>query len=102
MSLTDTSIVVSTLVLTPRSVEVTWNTFYSSCITGYLISYFSNASYTSGGDVTVNGANQTSYNLTNLEENTEYYITVHVIKNIGTSDSSNGATVTTYTDSKYI
>ena len=88
------------MVLTPRSVQVTWNAFHSSCITGYLISYFTNASYTSGGNITVN-ANQTSYNLTNLEEYTEYDIIVCVISNIGISDNSNGVTVTTYTDSKY-
>ena len=89
------------MVLTSRSVQVTWNTFHSSCITGYLISYSTNASYTSGGNITINVANQTSYTLTNLEEYTEYYITVHVISNIGTSNNSNGVTVTTYTDSKY-
>ena len=101
MSLTDTSIDVNAMVLAPRSVEVTWNTFHSSCITGYLISYFSNASYTSGGNITVNDTNQTSYTLTNLEEYTEYDIIVRVISNIGISDNSNGVTVTTYTDSKY-
>ena len=89
------------MVLTPRSVQVTWNAFHSSCITGYFISYFASVSYNSGGNVTVNDANQTSYNLSNLEEYTEYFITVHVISNIGTSNNSNGVTVTTYTDSKY-
>ena len=98
---TDTSIDVNAMVLTPSSVEVTWNSFHSSCITGYLISYSTNASYTSGGNVIVNDTNQTSYNLTNLEEYTEYDIIVRVISNIETSDSSNGVTVTTYTDSKY-
>ena len=87
--------------LTPRSVEVTWNTFHSSCITGYLISYSTSASYTSGGNVTVNDTNQTSYNLTNLEEYTEYDMIVRIISNIGTSNNSNGVTITTYTDSKY-
>ena len=101
MSLTDTSIDVNAMMLTPRSVEVTWNTFNSSCITGYLISYFSNASYTSGGNIIVNDTNQTSYTITNLEEYTEYDIIVRVISNIGISDNSNGVTVTTYTDSKY-
>jgi len=80
---------------------VTWNSFHSSCIAGYLISYFTNALYTSGGNVIVNDTNQTSYTLTNLEEYTEYDIIVRIISNIGTSDSSNGVTVTTYTDSKY-
>ena len=101
MFLADASIDVYFTVITSRSVEVTWNTFHSSCITGYLISYSTNASYTSGGNITVNDVNQTSYTLTNLEEYTKYYITVHVISNIGTSNNSNGVTVTTYTDSKY-
>ena len=101
MFLTEASIDVNAMLLTPRSVEVTWNAFHSSCITGYIISYSTSASYTSGGNVYVNDANQTSYNLTNLEEYTEYYIIVHVISNIGISDNSNGVTVMTYTDSKY-
>ena len=101
MFLTDASIDINAMVLTPRSVQVTWNAFNSSCITGYVISYFTNASYTSGGNVIVNYANQTSCNLTNLEEYTEYDIIVRVISNIGTSNNSNGVTVTTYTDSKY-
>ena len=89
------------MVLTSHSVQVMWNAFNSSCVTGYVISYSTNASYTSGGNVVVNEFNHTSYTLTNLQEYTEYYITVHVISNIGISDNSNGVTVTTYTDSKY-
>ena len=89
------------MVLTPRSIQVTWNAFYSSCVTGYVISYSTNASYTSNGSVIVNDINQTSYHLTNLEEYTEYDIIVRVISNIGTSNNSNGVAVTTYTDSKY-
>ena len=101
MFATDTSIYIDAMVLTPRSVQVTWNAFHSSCITGYVISYFTNASYTTGGDVIVNDVNQTSYTLTNLEEYTEYYITLRAISNIGTSDNNNGVAVTTYTDCKY-
>ena len=101
MFLTDASIDIHAMVITPRSVQVTWHAFHSSCITGYIISYSTNASYTSGGNITINDANQANYNLTNLEEYTEYYIIVRVISNIGTSDNSNGVTVATYTDSKY-
>ena len=101
MFVTDTSIYVDAMVLTPRSVQVTWNAFHSSCITGYVISYFTNASYTTGGDVIVNDVYETSYTFTNLEEYTEYYITLRAISNIGTSDNSNGVTVTTYTDGMY-
>ena len=44
--------------------------------TGYLISYTTTASYTSGGNVTVNGHSTTSHILSNLEEGTFYTITV--------------------------
>ena len=92
---------VSATVLTPRSVEVTWNAFStSSDIIGYLISYNTTASYTSGGDVTVNGVSTSRYILTNLEEYTNYTITVQTISNNGTSDESNEVLVTTYTSSK--
>ena len=101
MFLTGASIDVNAIVLTSRSVQVAWNSFHSSCVTGYIISYSTNASYTSGGNVIVNATNQTSYTLTNLEEYTEYDIIVRVISNIGTSNNSNGVTVITYTDSKY-
>ena len=87
--------------LTPRSVEVTWDQSSSSNVTGYLISYTTTASYTSDGSVTVNGGSTTSGTLTNLEENTVYIITVQAT----TSDSvmsgnSNEVSVTTYTDGK--
>ena len=93
---------VSATVLTPRSVEVTWNAFpTSSGIIGYLISYNTTASYTSGGDVTVNGMSTSRYILTNLEEYTSYTITVQTISNNGTSDESIEVLVTTYTASKW-
>ena len=87
--------------LTPRSVEVTWDQSSSSDVTGYLISYTTTALYTSGGNVTVNGGSTTSGTLTNLEENTLYTITVQAT----TSDSrmsgnGNEVSVTTYTDGK--
>ena len=64
--------------LTPRSVEITWNPSSSPDATGYLISYTTTASYTSGGSVTVNGRDTKSSNLENLEENTSYTIIVQV------------------------
>jgi len=87
------------MVLTPQSVEVTWHPL-SDDFTGYLISYTTNASYTSGGNMTVNGGNTTSFVLTNLKENTLYTITVQAISDGGFSDSSNEVSVTTYTDGK--
>ena len=91
------------MVLTPRNVEITWNAV--TCATGYLISYFSNALYatTHKRSVFVKDFAQTNYTLmlTDLEEHTEYTITVRVISDVGMSDNSNRVTVTTYTDGKH-
>ena len=87
-------------VLTSRSVEVTWDQFTSSDITGYLISYTTNALYASGGNVTVIGGNTTSLTLSDLEENTLYSITVQIVRYGVISASSNEVSIRTYTDSK--
>jgi len=97
---TDAFANVSAIVLTPRSVEVTWYPL-SDDFTGYLISYTTNASYTSGGNVTVNGGNTTSIILTNLEENTLYTITVQAISNDRLNNNTIEASATTYTDGMY-
>ena len=86
-------------VLTPRSVEVTWTVSSSSYVTGYLISYTTTASYTSGGNVTVNGHSTTSHTLSNLEEGTFYTITVRANSNDGNTNGD-PVSVTTYTDGK--
>ena len=91
--------IVSVIVLTPRSVEVTWDPSPSPGITSYLISYTTNASYTSGRNVSVDGTT-TSHTLTNLEENTLYTITVQATNSSGTSPNSNEVSVTTYTNGK--
>jgi len=83
--------------LTPRSVEVTWD--HSCGVIAYLISYTTTASYTIGGSVTVNGT--CSGTLTNLEENTPYTITVQTIGNNNRMCvNNNEVSVTTYTDGK--
>ena len=88
-------------VLTSSNVEVVWDAFpVSSGVTGYSISYTTTASYTSGGNVTVNDVSTASYTLTGLEEFTNYTITVRAISNSGMSDDSNAVTVTTYSDGK--
>ena len=87
-------------VLTPHSIEVTWEPSLSSDVTGYLISYTTTASYTSGGSVTVNGGSTTSYTLTNLEENTFYAITVQATSDNRMSANSSEVPVRTYTDGK--
>ena len=86
-------------VLTPRSVEVTWTASSSPDVTGYLISYNTTASYTSGGSATVNGRSTTSHTLSNLEEGTFYTITVRANSNNGNANST-PVSVTTYTDGK--
>ena len=88
-------------VLTPRSVEVTWTVSSSLDVTGYIISYTTTASYTSGGSERVNSSSTTNHTLNNLEEATTYTITVQAT----TSDNrmsvnSNAVSVTTYTDGK--
>ena len=86
--------------LTPHAVKVMWVQSLSDA-TGYLISYTTIASYTSGGNVTVNGHDTTSYTLTNLEENTLYTITIQATTDDNRmSVYSNEVSVTTYTDGK--
>ena len=87
-------------VLTPRSVEVTWTLSSSSDVTGYLISYTTTASYTSGGSMMVSGNSATRGTLNNLEENTLYTITVQATVSNGMSANSTAVSVTTYTDGK--
>ena len=86
--------------LTPRSVEVTWNVSSSPDVIGYIISYTITASF-SGGSKRVNQRNTTRGILNNLEEGTTYTIIVQAT----TSDNrmsvnSNAVSVTTYTDGK--
>ena len=91
--------IVSITVLTPRSVEVTWDPSPSPGITSYLISYTTTASYTSGGSMGVDGTT-TSHTLTNIEEGTLYTITVQATNSSGISGNSSEVSVTTYTDGK--
>ena len=84
--------------MTARSVEVTWNGFPpSSGVTGYLISYTTTASYASNESVSVNDVTTASYILTNLEEYTNYTITVQATSSSEMSDNSNEVSVTTDT-----
>ena len=88
-------------VLTPRSVEVTWTISSSPDVTGYLISYTTDASYTNGGSVMVIGGSTTSHTLSNLEEGTFYTITVQATTDDNrVSANSDPVSVTTYTDGK--
>ena len=92
---------VSAKVLSPHSVEITWELSPSSDVIGYIISFTTNVSYTSGGNVTVN-ADSTSHTLTNLEEGTSYTISVQATGNRGMSAINDdvSATIVTYSDGK--
>ena len=86
--------------LTSRTIEVTWDQSTFPDVTGYHISYITNASYTRGGNETVNGST-TNFILNNLEEDTPYTITIQTIyNNITFSTNSDEVLVTTYSDSK--
>ena len=92
---------VNATALTSHSVEVTWDAFpVSSGVTGYNISYTTTASYTSGGSVIVNDVTTASITFTNLEEYTNYTITVRATSNSGMSENSNEVLITTYTAGK--
>ena len=89
---------VRSIMVTSRSIQITWEPPSSSNVTGYLISYSTTASYASGGSVTVDGGSTTNHNLTNLEEDTLYNISVQTI-NIDNDTSVNSNEVSrTYTD----
>ena len=92
---------VRAVALTPRSVEVIWKVSSTCGIIGYLISYYTTASYAYIGSVTVDGSSTTNHTLTNLEEDTLYTITVQAT----TSDNRMSAysievLVRTFTDGK--
>ena len=92
---------VRAVVVTSRSIQITWGPSLSSDVTGYLISYTTTASYVSSSDrsksITVS---TTSGTLTNLEENTLYAITVQATTSDRMSANSNKVSVRTYTDGK--
>ena len=90
-------------VVTSRNIQVTWKPYASSSsdVTGYLISYTTTASYTSGGNVTVDDGSTISSNLTNLEEDTLYIITVQATSSDNVlSIHSNEVSPRTYIDGK--
>ena len=103
MCITDAPTNVSARVLSPRSVEVTWNPSHPSLtdVTSYIISYTTTAAYAVNGNLTVIGSSTTDATLTDLEENTQYTITIQAISAREViSGDSNEVSVTTYTDGK--
>ena len=85
-------------------VVVMWDQSPSTDVTGYFISYSTNASYISEIDrmrsVMVTGRSTTSVTLTNLEENTPYNITVQSDSSGGLGAPSYVVSVTALTDGK--
>jgi len=90
--------------LTATSVLVMWDLYPSTDVTGYLISYSTDASYISKSDrmrsVMVNGRGTTSITPTKLEENTPYSITVQSDSSDGLGVPSEVVSLTTLTTGK--
>ena len=85
---------VKATVLTPNSVEVTWEQLPD--VSDYLVSCTSPASYAGNKSMMVNGSGTTSYTLTDLVENTAYVITVQGLTKDGRkSDHSVEIPITT-------
>ena len=95
---------VRAVMLTATSVVVMWDQSPSTDVTGYLISYSTDASYISESDrmrsVMVTGHSTTNITLTDLEENTPYTITVQSNSSGRLSAPSVVVSVTTLTDGK--
>ena len=85
--------------LTSRSVTITWKPPSSSHeVINYSISYTTEARFASGGSMSVKG---TKAIITNLEEDTEYIITVYVIIDGKSSANYPKATIRTHSDGKF-
>ena len=85
--------------LTSRSVTITWKPLSSSHeVINYYISYTTEARFASGGSMSVKG---TKAIITNLEEDTEYIITVYVIIDGKISANYPKATIRTHSDGKF-
>ena len=87
-------------VTAPHSVVVTWNQSRTSGTTGYLVVYQTTTSYASAGRLMVTGRSTTSVNLSDLEENTPYNITVQSNSSGILSAPSDVVSVKTLSDGK--
>ena len=89
-------------VITPRSIMITWTPSPSPNVTGYLISYTTDASYISMNDrsQSIPVGNTTTVTINNVEEDTTYTITVQSNSSDGLSRKSNVETVTTQASGK--
>ena len=85
--------------ISPHRVEVTWD-HSSSDVTGHFISYSFATSDVTSGHVLVDG-DVTCYTLTNLEQDTQYIITVRAVTSDNAMSVESGkVSVTTYKDGK--
>ena len=92
---------VKATVLTPNSVEVTWD--QSSDFTGYFVSCTSTASYAGAKNATLKSNEITSYTLTDLVENTPYDIIVQGVSKDGRkSDDSDKISIITQKAGTYV
>ena len=89
-------------VLTPRSINVSWQPILSSQVVGYVVSYISTVQYARSGDVTISGAAVSHTVIEKLEENTLYNITVQSVTGTNNSvgDVSDVVTVLTWANGK--
>ena len=83
--------------LTSRSVTITWKPPLSPRVTNYYISYATKATYATGRSMRVK---DTKAIITNLEENTEYVITVYTTFYGKVSFNNPKVTIITYSDGK--
>ena len=93
---------VRAIIVTSRSIQISWEPSSSPNVTGYLITYTTTASYINSNERSKSTTvNTTSGTLTDLEEDTLYTINAQA----ATSDNrmsvnSNKVSVRTYTDGK--
>ena len=86
-------------VLSHSSVEVTWDQL--SDATEYIISYSTSASHLCDGNVIVKGGSTTSHTLINLEQSTQYTITMQATTSDGRkSDISSKVSLITHAAGK--
>ena len=88
--------------VTSQSIQITYEPSPSNGVTGYLISYITDAQYVDNNERSRSATvSTTSYNLTNLEEDTLYAITIQATTDDNRmSTNTNEVSVRTYTDGK--
>ena len=93
---------VKVTVLTPNTIEVSWDPILSEEVSGYYITYNTSAAYVSGNNITIHGYNVSKALLNSLEEDTSYNIHVQSISENKVSTPSNMVSASTWTAGKQI